>query len=745
MTIPITCLNVRELEPGIALLTLDMPDRGANILTQTLFAELDQSLAELTERTDLQGLIVYSAKPSIFIAGADLNAINDSLDWPDSEIIKFCNKGRAVMARLSRAPFVTVAAIHGACVGGGLELTLWCDCRIATDDRRTQLGLPEVKLGLVPGWAGTARLPRMIGFEPAAELLLSGRSVSAAQAKDLGFVDQVCKQEDLLTAAAQLIQRVRASESFIHHRRAIMGPVSRLNRDTPLPLPYAAGSQRKNGDDPEVILAPELAAAVERLGETILKQTEIYPYAPTVLLEHLARTCHTPQSEAWKSESLAMAQVWGSPANRGLLNHFFLLDRNKKQPGLVDTSIKSPAVTRVGIVGAGLMGRAIAENCVARGLNVSIYDADIERAKQVVDSVSAAANKSSKAAGTIERIKDWSDLRQAQWIIESVVETESVKKSVLKQIEQSVEDSVLIASNTSAIPISQLAKVLVKPERFCGIHFCHPELMALVEVPCGDQSSEATIAAAVALVRQLGKLPVAMNDGPGFVVNRLLAAMINQSMQLLLEGHTVELIDEAMRDFGFLGGPFEIIDTIGVDTCIYAGRTMWEAGLSCVTLSPILPKLMKLGRLGRKTGVGIYRYASQAASERGQFDPEFARIVAPYQVRATRVAGAADDPARLRGHGSSISKNAADLKSSLDRSPEKISRQIVSAMVLEATRILDEEIVGDLRDIELCVIQGLSFPQHRGGLFFWSDATGLSETWLGKGGRFYHSRDQTSV
>lgn len=717
MHVPITCLAVSEPAPRIRLLTLDMPGRGANILDQTLFAELDQTLAELATGKDVDGLIVFSGKPSIFIAGADLNAISESLDWPDAEIIKFCERGRAVMARLSRMPFVTVAAIHGACVGGGLELALWCDCRVASSDRRTQLGLPEVKLGLVPGWAGTARLPRIIGFEPAAELLLSGRSVTSAEAHALGFVDLVCEQSELLNESIQLIRRVRTSESFIHHRRMIMKPVQQLNSQTALSIPETSLDVAPGEDD--LKLPPAMIPVLRKLGEQILSQPEIYPFAPTVLLEHLARTAGVPQADAWKSESLAMAQVWGSPANRGLLNHFFLIDRNKKKPGLVDTTIRCEPVQTVAIVGAGLMGRAIAENGLRRGLNVLIYDADADRAHQVARELQAHTDQpsSKKLAGRVIAIYDWNDLAPAQWVIESVVETEAVKTSVLQKIESAVSQQTFIATNTSAIPISKLAKCLTHPNRFCGIHFCHPELMALVEIPCGEQTGEKTIAAAVSLVRQLGKMPVAMNDGPGFVVNRLLAAMINQAVELLLGGIPAEQIDEAMRDFGFLGGPFEIIDTIGVDTCMYAGRTMWESGLTCVTLSPILPKLMKLGRLGRKSGVGIYQYADGDSRTRGKVDPEFAKIIAPY-LRQT------------------IEK---------EFEAESIAKMIVMAMVSEGVKILDEDIVDDLRDIELCAIQGLSFPQHRGGIFFWADAAGLSENWLGENGLFYDNIEAKSV
>ena len=211
-----TAVTTKQMGTDIVLITMDLPGSGANILNDQLFAELDKTMAALSERTDLKGVILYSAKPSIFVAGADLKKIVATLDWPDKKIVEFCEKGRAVMARFSRCPFVSVAAIHGACVGGGLELALWCDCRIASNNRRTVLGLPEVKLGLVPGWAGTARLPRISSFEIAADLVTSGRLVSAEQAKEMEFIDAVVEQDQLIDEAVKLIGRVRTSESFIH-------------------------------------------------------------------------------------------------------------------------------------------------------------------------------------------------------------------------------------------------------------------------------------------------------------------------------------------------------------------------------------------------------------------------------------------------------------------------------------------------------------------------------------------------
>ena len=667
-------VTVSQIQPDIALITMDLPDSGANILNDQLFQELDVAMASLMERDDLAGVILFSGKPKIFVAGADLKQIVATLDWPDAEIIKFCEKGRAVMARFSRCPFVSVAAIHGASVGGGLELPLWCDFRIASNDRRTVLGLPEVKLGLVPGWAGTARLPRIAGLENAVDLVTSGRLVNAETARQMGFIDQVCDQADLIDSAITMIRRESESKSFVAARKAMMGAV-------------------ENVGDVEKIL--------RETGQQIIANQEIYPFAPAVALEHMARTAELPIKLAWDSESLAMAQVYGSPASRGLLNHFFLVDRNKKQPGLVDQSLEPHNIGLIGIVGAGLMGKSIAENCLRRGVSVVLLDAQAGLAEAVAHELAATQPKA-----TITAANDYSDLAEVGLVIESVVETLDVKKIVLKKIESAVNKNTIIATNTSAIPIEKLAVVLKRPRNFCGIHFCHPELMSLVEVVCGPNSGEQTVADAVGFVRRLGKMPVAINDGAGFVVNRLLAAMVDHSVRLFTLGVSIESIDEAMRDFGFLGGPFEIIDVIGIDTCMYAGRTMWESGMRCVTLSPVLPRMVKAGRLGRKSGAGFYRYPDLRADR--VWDEEVMELIASYRT----------DP---------LDESTERMIKKLNKNPKEIAHQILSAIVLEATNILQEEIVADSRDIDLCIIHGFSFPQHQGGILFWADQVGIQK------------------
>lgn len=372
--------------------------------------------------------------------------------------------------------------------------------------------------------------------------------------------------------------------------------------------------------------------------------------------------------------------------NSGLSHHDQLVAHNREQ---ADQYPATPSLETIGILGAGLMGSSIAENCIRSGKKVRLLDANEAAAHAAVDRI-----KSAIPDANIEQVSSYDRLTDVDLVIESVVETIEVKKIVLEKIGGSIGPKTLLATNTSAIPLARLVPFVERPERFCGIHFCHPELMSLVEVVRSNKTTDHSIASAVGWVRSLDKMPVVVNDCAGFVVNRLLAAMIDQSVRLLMSGISIEQIDAAMREFGFQGGPFEIMDVIGIDTCMYAGRTMWEAGVECVSLSPILPRLVKKQRLGRKTKVGFYRYESFRGDAIS--DPELHSIIEGYQ----------EDEA-------------------IDLNPSEICEQILSAIAREATLILADEIVTDPHDVDLCIIHGFSFPDHQGGILYWADRFGI--------------------
>ena len=665
-------VSISDVRSDIALLTLEADGDGRVNLDQGLLDQIDQAMEKLAACADLVGVVVRSAGRLAFAEPWVIDQ-PERFDWDDERIVQHSQRGRAVLARFSRCPFPTVCLIENDCLGLALELTLWTDYRLAVSG--SSIGLSGVHIGLTPGWGGASLLPRLIGLEAATDLITSGRPVNADEALEIGMVDEVCAAETKLEQAVAIIDRVNVSNAFVQTRKALMGPVPGITPETW-----------------QDIAEPILKTFGERI---VGNSNNLYPYAPTVALEHLTRTCASPIKIAWQSESVALSQVWGSPANRGLSYYQSALRHNSQKPGLVDLTLKATPIRTVGIVGAGLMGGSIAKICCAAGLSVRLLDADNELAadvvKQIIEQQQATGNADVGAA-QIHCAKDYDQFSDCDLVIESVVETLDVKRIVLQRIESAVSEQTIIATNTSAIPIEKLAAELQHPGRFCGIHFCHPELMALVEVVCGPVTKPETVSAAVGFVQRIEKIPIAMRDSPGFVVNRLLAALLNASLDLFCSGVEIQQIDEAMRDFGFVGGPFEIIDVIGVDTCMYAGRTMWEAGVECVSLSPILPKLMKNKRLGRKSGQGFYEYPDKVGA--AVWEPAVGDLINGYR-----------------------SETSSEL------SGDEIRERILNSVAAEANLILSKEIVGDRFDIDLCIVNGFSFPKHHGGILFWQDET----------------------
>lgn len=674
-------IKLSMAEPDIAVLTFDAADKGANILSRPVLEELQAHLDALEKRTDLAGLILDSAKPGIFIFGADVREFAAAKNITAEATIAMSTHGRKLFQRLSKAPFVTVAAIDGGCFGGGLELSMWCDRRIMSTSPKAQLGFPEVKLGIFPGWGGTARAPRIIGLANAVELVSSGENVDAASAAAMGLISDCVPSDRLRQAAVALVRAERQSGDYLADRKRWDGPIDM--------------------SDTELGFLGATASAY------IQQQTKGQYPAPLAALEVMVESAGSDIEAACQAEAQGFAKLFGSPINRALLNVFFLTDRNKKDTGVANEQIKPKKIATVGVFGAGIMGAGIAAASVRRELPVTITDSQPKALAGGVQKVleEVAFNKATRGPDP-QKMLQFVPLVNAttvdvefaacDLVIEAVIENPQIKQELYARIEPQLKPGAILASNTSAISIGRLAEKLKRPEQFCGIHFFNPvRKMPLVEVIRGPKTSDETIATAVAYAKGIGKSPIVVNDGPGFLVNRLLLPYMTEALELLLDGVEIKHVERAAKSFGMPMGPITLYDVVGIDTCYHAGHVMKEAFPDRVIESPLLAALYKAGRYGQKSGAGFFAYTGKGGQ--GQPDPALAEILGPLVRKKEKL------------------------------SEEQIIQRLFLPMVLEASRILAEKKVADARDVDLGLIFGTGFPPFKGGLLFWADTLGAAK------------------
>lgn len=652
-----------SLGSGIEQLILDMPGKSANVLTKDFLRELAATIDELENSKGLSGVVITSAKPGIYIAGADIVAISQTLETSRQEKIEFCRHGQRLLDRLTELPFPVVAAIHGVCVGGGLEFALACDARVATTDRKTLLGLPEVKLGLIPGWGGTVRLPRLIGLPAAIDLVTTGRLVSGADARELGLVDATTEPDSLLKTAIDLAKE--------------LGPTYKTQRErTKIVLTRLSTTDASE-------LRTDFMRAIEA-------NRELHPQAPLVALDVMIDAAANDFATACQKEAEAMAGVYGSEPCAGLIQNFFLSERAKKSGRFAGVAVNK--IERVGIAGAGVMGGDIAQVCPVSTPTV-IYDLDSARAEAVAHGCNARANANDSAIVA----RGIADFENCDLVIESIVEDVAAKRTLLGGIESHLAPAAILATNTSVIPIAELSQSLVRPDRFCGLHFCYPaKVRRLVEVVRGPVTSAATLATACDWVRSIGKVPLPVADAPGFIINRLLCPMFNEAGHLLTQGCSLGEVEAAMCAFGFALGPFAFMDAIGLDTLHSAGAYLIPRLSTPTEPSLLLHAMNKLGWKGRKSGRGFYAYPSAGAAP--QPNESLPALIQQY-YKPTPVLPAAD----------------------------QIVRRLLMVMVNQAADVLAERVVGDADDVDLALILGGGFPDHRGGLLFWARRRGLPQ------------------
>jgi 3-hydroxyacyl-CoA dehydrogenase/enoyl-CoA hydratase/carnithine racemase len=690
-------LTLEHRDDGTVIVSFCVPGHSQNVLGQEVFADLARALDEVSSGPPPAALIVRSHRPGSFFAGADMERLQRLHSLDGDEVQRLCDAGRAAFDRLSSRPWPSVAVIDGACLGGGLELALACDLRVATDAAHTTLGFPEVKLGLLPGWGGTVRLPRLIGPGPAVEMMASGENCDGPAAERLGLVDACVPATAAIESACRLALAAAAGGSHLE---------ARLRRSAAVGLDAA---------ERDFLEATSAAVILGRSGGH-------YP-APLAILQTVLEGSGVPAAEAGRIESAAFATLAASDASRQLIRVFQLGERNRRDSGLDDPAAASgrssaarspaepPPKVRPAVIGAGIMGGGIAASHLRAGFQVTLVDVrDVALAASVATILDEAAwdratrradpARAVALAGRLHTATRMAAVADADLVIESVLERADVKRQVLTEIERTVAADAIIATNTSTNPIAKLAESLRDPARFCGIHFFNPvRRMTLVEVVRGPATSDATVAAAVAHVKRLGKCPVVVRDSPGFLVNRILMPYLHEAVEMLREGVDQQRIDRVARGFGMPMGPLELYDMIGLDTAFYAGLVLNDAYGDRIDASPLIPALVKSGRLGRKSGAGFYRYrpdgGQRARIERA--DEGVAQLIEPYRLPARETPDAT------------------------------IADRLLLPMLLEALRTLDEQIVRDGRDVDLAVIHALGFPAFRGGLLAWGDSLGAAE------------------
>src|SRR5438477_1054608 len=659
----------REVGGGhVCVLTVDRPESGANIFDAATLDELNEHLDFVENESSLRGLIITSAKKSIYIAGADLKTLLQQAQTGD--LRAFIAEGQRILNRLAELRIPTVAAIHGACAGGGYEVTLACDHRVASDDPSTRIGLPETTLGLIPAWGGCTRLPRLIGADKAADVILKGKLYSAREALKLGLVDEVAPRDQLVDVARKKLRDGKRKPS----------PAPKIDQEIPVPRNHN----------------PAPARALEVIKNGLFASAQ--------------------QSLAFELD--AIVDLGKTESTQNLIRNFFLAEKYKKG------SAKIPAqkVVHAAVIGAGVMGSGIAQWLSSRGVTVILRDiareqidrglASIE--KTYADAVKRGLMSAEKAKEGRARIVASTapmELRDVQFVIEAASEKVEIKKEIFRELAMQAGPKTIVATNTSALPVGELADATVSPEHVIGLHFFNPvSRMKLVEVVIGKQTSDETRERTLAFARQVGKLPVIVRDSPGFLVNRVLFPYLLDAAELFESGLDAAKIDNALLQWGMPMGPLRLIDEIGVDITIDIGNTLEKAYGRRDHVPGVLLWLRDGQMLGRKSSAGFYKYEgkTQSTSEslarwrRGLHgDPEGAEgpVIPPDRHR---------DP-RLR------------------LNETELAHRLVFLMVNEAARCLEEKVVASPEDADYGMILGTGFPAYRGGPLRFAENHGIKK------------------
>ena len=654
---------------GILVLTLDVPGEKVNTLGRRMMGEFGELLTRLETRTEeVRGVVLRSGKPDGFIAGADIKDFTAIRSALEAETLS--REGQALLGRLEALPMPVVAAIHGPCLGGGLETALACRYRVVSDDPKTVVGLPEVMLGLIPGAGGTQRLPRLIGLRAALDLILTGRSLKAPRALRAGIVDE-------MVPAAVVVDAARAAAIRLAGGAA---PPSRL------------GIKQTERLLRPMIFRKAREAALEKSGGH-------YP-APLAAIDAVEEGTASSLERGLEIEARHFGALAVSDVSRALVSVFLATQEIKKDAGYPEGT-EAREVRKLGVVGAGLMGAGIASSAVDAGAVVRLKDTTFEALARGLRHVHGQL-EDRKRRGSITRLEmarratrlsatiDTSGFGRADLVIEAVFEDADLKRRVLAEVEEAAGAECVIASNTSSIPIADLARGAARPNRILGMHFFSPvEKMPLLEVVVTPETDAWATATAVGFGRRLGKHVIVVRDGPGFYTTRALSPYMSEAARLVEEGASIEDVDGAMKRFGFPVGPLALLDEVGLDVGAKVSGVLHKAFGERMRPPEAMATVIESGRLGRKGGRGFYLY--EGGKKRVD---ESVYGLLPRGLPATAFAA------------------------------REIQERLVFAFLNEAARCLEEGILRSARDGDVGAIFGLGFPPFLGGPFRYLDHLG---------------------
>ena len=664
------------LDKDVAVIEFDAENAKVNTLGTALMTQLERLLDELRSNDAVRGVVLISGKEETFVAGADLQEIEAlHTEQAATQAARF---GQRVFDKIEGLGKPVVAAVHGTCLGGGCEMILACHYRILTDHPSTKVGLPEVQLGILPGFGGTQRLPRVVGLQAALDMILTGRNLDAQRAQRIGLADQLA-YPGLLRAEA-----LRAVRKLMESGRA---RVDRPTRQKGMPRLLDRSTWGR-------------ALVLHMATKKVRAQTQGHYPAPLAALESVRNGLRS-RGRAYEREAQLLGRLALSDVSRNLVHIFRLTEHNKK----VGASLPQPHdVLQIAVVGAGIMGGGIAHQAAMSDLRVRMKDIGREPLllafrtardlmqkavrRRKLDSY-GLTNKMAHISATL----DYTGFNLADVVIEAVVENMDVKKSVLQELERETRDSCVLATNTSALSITEMATALQDPSRLLGMHFFNPvHRMPLVEIIATEHTSPRAVSTVLALARRLRKTPVLVKDGPGFLVNRVLAPYMNESSRMFEEGQNLPRIEKLCKRYGMPMGPFELLDEIGTDVASKVGDILHRGLGERMAPAALATSLAKQERLGRKNGIGVYRYAGKGGRDRQA------------------------DEAAWKALQSASGEHLDD---------DTLVDRVIGLMLNEAARCIDEGIVASAEDLDLALVFGIGFPPFRGGLLRDADARGI--------------------